>query len=208
MTSITLPHGDADADDITAITQVILLERECRDHGRWERMRQCFNADSLVRVSWFSGTGDDFVTGSIDMVERGMLAKHRLGPILVRVAGSRAVATLGGIIDIPAVVDGVEANLASHARFYYRLERKPGRGWLISGFDGMYLRDELTPAVPGTTLNVPPDELTGLRKPYRLLAWLQIKLGYRPSMELPGVDRPDRVEALEAELFGWAGIEP
>ncbi|RYZ60947.1 MAG: hypothetical protein EOP08_14130 [Proteobacteria bacterium] len=118
------------------------------------------------------------------------------------------MATLGGIIDIPAVVDGVEANLSSHARFYYRLERKAGRPWLISGFDGVYLRDELLPAIPGTTLHVPLEELEGLRKPYRLLAWLQIKLGYRPNMELAGEDRPDLTAALEAELFGWAGITP
>ena len=48
------PRMTPDPADVTAITQVILLERECRDMGRWERMRQCFNDDSLVRVSWLN----------------------------------------------------------------------------------------------------------------------------------------------------------
>ena len=97
-----------EAADITAITQLILRERESRDLARWETMRECFWPDSLVRVSWFRGNGPDFVTGSIEMARRGIPAKHRLAPILVRLSGERAVASLHGIIDLPVMLKGVE----------------------------------------------------------------------------------------------------
>ncbi len=207
MSLITLPQGVVDATDITAITQLILLERESRDTGRWARMRQCFHADALIRISWFKGDADGFVDGSIDMARRGMLAKHRLGPVMVRIAGDRAVATLGGVIEIPVNVQGAEAQLSSYARLYYRAERRAGT-WKLSGFDVVYMRDALMPAIPGETLQIRATELARFRRSYRLLSYALTLQGYAPSMDLPGEDRPDLVDGLERELFGWAGVEP
>lgn len=96
-----LPQEVRETVDVTAITQLILRERESRGLGRWERMRGCFWPESLVRVSWFRGSGPDFVEGSIDMAQRGVLAKHRLAPILVTLRGARAIASLAAIIDLP-----------------------------------------------------------------------------------------------------------
>ena len=121
---MNIPQHILDAADTTAIAQLTLLERECRDQGRWDRMRECFHPDSRVRLSWFTGSGRDFVAGSIDMARRGVLAKHRLGPPLVRLAGARAVATFAGVIDIATALGGIEAQLSSHARFIYRAERR------------------------------------------------------------------------------------
>ena len=64
--------------------------------GRWEQMRECFWPDSVVRISWFRGNGPDFVTGSIDMARRGIPAKHRLGPVLVTLAGRSRHCELDG----------------------------------------------------------------------------------------------------------------
>ncbi len=61
--SETSPNNLTESADITAITQLILRERESRDLARWETMRECFWPDSLIRVSWFRGSGPDFVTG-------------------------------------------------------------------------------------------------------------------------------------------------
>lgn len=207
MNATNIPQHVLDAADITAITQLILLERECRDLGRWERMRECFHPDSLIRVSWFSGTGDAFVTGSIDMARRGVLAKHRLGPILVRLAGDRAIATLGAAIDIPAQVAGVEAQLSSHARFMYRAERR-AQVWKISGFDAVYVRDELVASIPGQSLQIRQADIAQFRPSYRMLSYVLSTQGYTVNSALPGDDRPDTVRALEAELFGWAHLKP
>ncbi|MBI2749745.1 MAG: nuclear transport factor 2 family protein [Burkholderiales bacterium] len=149
-----LPQAVLEATDITAVTQLILLERESRDLGRWDTMRECFHPDSLVRISWYRGDGPGFVAGSIDMARRNVLAKHRLGPILVRLAGNRAVATLSAIIDIPVTLKAVPAHLSSHARFVYRAERRPPDPWRIAGFDSIYLRDELTTPIPGQPIPV------------------------------------------------------
>ena len=203
--STKLPRMILESADITTITQLILRERESRDLQRWETMRECFWPDSVVRVSWFRGSGPDFVTGSMDMAKRGIPAKHRLAPILVRLAGNRAVASLTGIIDLPVQLKGVEATLSTHARFLYRAERRQ-REWRILGFDAVYLRDELTPAIPGQQIVFDPDEMMGFRSSYRLLSYYLKSQKYPIDSELAGEDRADLVEALYRELFSWAKI--
>jgi hypothetical protein len=198
------PDNLIEAADITAITQLILRERESRDLWRWETMRECFWPESLVRVSWFRGNGPDFVTGSIEMARRGIPAKHRLAPILVRLAGERAVASLHGIIDLPVVLKGFSATLSTHSRFLYRAERRDGR-WGLMGFDAIYMRDELTPDLPGQTISIDPAEVKDFRKSYRLLSYYLHSQGYKVDSALPGEDLPETVEALYQELFEWSG---
>lgn len=207
MHTTSVPQRVLDAADVTAVTQLVLLERECRDLGRWDRMRECFHPDSLVRVSWFTGNGDDFVAGSIDMARRGVLAKHRLGPVLVRLSGHRALATLGATIDIPVRIGGIDAQLSSHARFLFRAERR-GPTWKISGFDAVYVRDELLACIPGQVFTVRTADVARFRPSYRMLSYVLSTQGYDVNSELPGDDRPETVRALESELFGWAGLRP
>ncbi len=207
MTTNSLPKPVLDAADISAITQLILLERESRDRGRWARMRECFHDDALIRISWITGNPDEFVNGSIDMARRGMLAKHRLAPVLVRLGTNRAIATLGGAIDIAVKVGGVEAQLSSYTRFFYRTERRT-QGWKLSSFECAYMRDELVPSIPGQTLSIKPAELTGFRTSYRMLSYVLRQTGYDVNSELPGEDRPESVLALENELYDWAGVQP
>ena len=168
-------------------------------------MRECFWPESLVRVSWYSGNGAGFVDGSIEMARRGILAKHRLGPPLVNLNGNRAVASFAGIIDLPAKLKGLEFTLSSHARFLYRAEKRDGT-WRLTGFDAIYMRDELTPSIPGQTINVSPDELKNFRPTYRMLCYYLSSQGYEVNLNLPGEDRPDLVAALNEELYGWAGV--
>lgn len=204
-----LPKAVLDAADVSAVTQLILRERESRDLGRWERMRDCFWPESLVRVSWYSGNGGGFVDGSIDMAKCGILAKHRLGPPLVNLNGNRAVAAFAAIIDLPAKLQGKEFTLSSHARFLYRAEKRDASvngAWRLTGFDAIYMRDELTPAIPGQTITVNPADLKNFRSTYRMLSYYLSSQGYEVNSNLPGEDRPDLVAALNAELYGWAGI--
>jgi hypothetical protein len=201
----TIPQSILESADVTAITQLILRERESRDLALWERMRMCYWPDSLVRVSWFRGTGPDFVTGSIDMFRRGVPAKHRLGPILVTLSGDRAVATLGGIIDLPVNIAGIAGTLSTYARLLYRAEKRADR-WGLFGFDAIYMRDELIPSIPGQVIAINPKDLEGLRPTYRLMSYYLKTQGYQIDAELAGEDRPDLVQALNHELFGWAAL--
>lgn len=201
-----LPQAVLESADVSAITQLILRERESRDLGLWERMRTCFWPDSLVRVSWFRGNGADFVTGSIDMFRRGVAAKHRLAPILVTLNANRAVATLSAIIDLPAKLKDVEGTLSTHSRFLYRVEKRGDR-WGITGFDAVYVRDEFTPSVPGQNVSIEPKELDSLRPTYRLLAYYLKSQSYLIDLALAGDDRQDLVQALNHEVFTWAGLD-
>ena len=184
----------------------MLAERECRDMGRWDRMKACYHPDSVVHISWFTGSGPDFVDASREMARRGVPAKHRLGPVSVRVNGARAVATMVISIDIPAVLDGIEVMLTSHARVFYRAEFRDG-GWKLSSFEVIYMRDELHARIPGQTLAVRPEQLAGYRTSYRCLSLVLASQGYPVSNDLAGEDRPETVDALCRKVYGWAGLE-
>ena len=201
-----LPQAVRDAADVSAVTQLILKERESRDLCHWDDMRACFHPDSHVRVSWFRGSGADFVQGSVDMARRNVLAKHRLSPIRVVVSGNRAVASMSAIVEIPAQPQGIEMNLLSYTRFIYRAERREDQ-WRIFSFDAIYLRDELTPAIPGLSISIDPSELQSFRPPYRLLSYILSKEGYTVDAELAGADRPESIQALMREVFTWAGVK-
>jgi len=194
-----------EAADITAITQLVVRERESRDLCLWNRMAGCFFEDSLVDISWFKGTGKEFVVASKGMYERGMRAKHRLGPVLVTRNGDRAVATLSGIIDIPQSINGVELTLSSHALFLYRVEKRSGE-WGLMSFGAIYRRDELIPVTPGQSVTIAADELAGYRSSYRNLSWSLAQTGYAVNNHLPGEDRPETVAAIMQEIFSWAGL--
>jgi len=200
-----LPQEISEAAAVTAITQLILRERESRDLQRWNTMRECFWPDSLVRVSWFRGSAFEFIAGSKDMAERGTAAKHRLGPILVRVNGERAVASLTAIIDLPLHLNGVEATLSAHSRFLYRIERRNAE-WRISGFDAVYIRDEITPSVPGQAIAIHAEDVASFRPSYRMLSYYLKSQGFEIDSNLPGEDRPELVNSLNREIFGWAGL--
>lgn len=196
-----------EAADVVAVQQLILRERSSRDLGLWEQMRDCFHEDSIVRLSWIDASGPEFVRRSKEMAERNVKATHRLGPILVTLAGDRAIAQLGAIIDVPGKIRGVAVVFSTHARFLFRAERRAG-AWRISGFDSIYQRDELHPVIPGQVVTIEPAELKNFRPSYPLLSFCLMSGGYKPRTDLAGVDRPDLVDALTREIYGWAGLAP
>ena len=165
-----LPRDVQEAADVSAVSQLVLRERVSRDLGLWEQMRDCFHDDSVVRISWFSGSGPEFVRRSIEMAERNVQASHRLGPIFVTLAGHRAIAQLALTVDIPFILNGIEVMMSSHTRLLLRAERRKSV-WRISGFDAIYLRDEIIPAIPGQTVVVDPEALKAFRPTYRLLSY-------------------------------------
>lgn len=201
------PETIAQAAHVNAITQLVLAERECRDMGRWERMKACFHPDAVVRISWFQGNALDFVDASRDMAARGVLAKHRLGPVSVRISGTRAVATLGVIIDIPAVARDTQLMLSSHARVFYRAELRRGE-WRLSSFDVFYQRDELAARIPGEAVPVTATDVAGYRPSYRFLSFVLAQGGFAVRDDLAGEDRPETVAGLCDDIYGWAGLQP
>jgi hypothetical protein len=193
------------SDDITAITQLVVRERESRDMGFWNRMRDCFHADAEVNISWFQGLGHDFVSASKGMAERGMLAKHRLGPVLVTLNGERALATLSAIIDIPTDIEGKHFTLSAHCLLLYRVSKRGGV-WRLSSFEVIYRRDEFIPAILGQTARLPETQMAAYRASYRNLSYSLQQKGFEPSSELAGEDRPETVRAIYEKVYQWLDL--
>jgi hypothetical protein len=102
----SLPQPVRDAADVSAVSQLVVRERTSRDLGLWDQMRDCFHDDSVVRISWINASGPEFVRRSKEMAERNVKATHRLRPILVTLAGDRAIAQLAAMVDVPFTLKG------------------------------------------------------------------------------------------------------
>jgi hypothetical protein len=139
------------------------------------------------------------------MAARGMLAKHRLGPVAVTLNGERALATVSGIIDIPTVIDGKDFTLSAHCVMFYRVTQRQGQ-WRLSSFEVLYRRDEFAPCILGQTAELPVEQLRSYRASYRNLCYSLSLRGYTPNDELAGEDRPDTVRALLAALYSWLSL--
>ena len=120
-------------------------------------------------------------------------------------AGNRAIASLTAIIDLPVKLQNVEGTLSTHARFLYRAERR-GERWGILGFDAIYMRDELTPSIPGEHISIGREEVRDFRASYRMLSYYLRSQGYDIDPNLAGEDRADLVEALNRELSSWMAM--
>ncbi len=190
--------------DATEITQLFLQERQGRDRGWWDQMRLAYRQDSIVRLSWFTGSGPDFVDLSEEMNSRAGRSVHRLCPPCVRVRENRAHAEASASIEFQVVFDGVPAHLVSYTRVNCRLLKENGK-WGILTLDSIYERDTLTPAIPGQALVVDPDEVAGLRPSYALLALYLQRQGFSIGMDLLGDDRPDDAAAFYQDLNSWLG---
>jgi hypothetical protein len=78
----SLPQAVLEAADVSAVSQLVLRERLSRDFGLWEQMRDCFYDDSVVRISWITASGPEFVRRSKEMAERNVKASHLAWPNL------------------------------------------------------------------------------------------------------------------------------
>ncbi|WP_113700021.1 nuclear transport factor 2 family protein [Nonomuraea lactucae] len=185
------------------VAQLVLRERQSRDRGWYDDMADCFADDAFVEMSWFSGTGADFVEATRAMAGRGDLAVHRLSPPAVRLHGNRALLELPLVIERRIDVDGVEADIASACRSQYRARRGPDGRWRIVRVTSIYEKDTLSATIPGARLDVDPEILATYRPSYRFLAWDLNRKGYDVGNDHLGDDRPDAVQRQYADEFAW-----
>lgn len=189
-------------EDIAQITQTLLRERQGRDCGWWDQMRETFAADSMVRLSWYQGDGAGFVAGSQRMSAGGDPARHRLSPPVVHLDGDRAIAELPCTIEMPLQIHGVPAYLISNTRLNYRLRRDDGR-WSVVQLDAIYERDSVVPVAPGDHIDISSDDLAGNRSSYALITYHLRSRGHDIPDDLLGDDRPEAVDRFYDELWHW-----
>lgn len=190
-------------NNIIEITQLVLKERQGRDRGWWEQMEACFHSDSLVNLSWFHGTGPEFVAQSRERVGKsGVRPVHRTSSPVVHLHEKRGIVELPVAAEVRSDIDGTEADLVSFMRLVYRVEQRENI-WKIKSLDCIYERDTLTPAIPGTSLNIDLNVLRQFRMPYRCLAYQFSLRGTSVGEDLYGDDQPNRVNALYDAGFAW-----
>lgn len=198
------------SDAATEVIQLILRERQGRDRGWWDQMRGAYAEDSVVDMSWFHGTGYEFVDRSRFMSRSANgwngHSVHRIAVPTVHLRGDRAWAEVPVTIEFRITIDGVEADLASYCRNQYRAARDTRGVWQIMRLTSIYERDTLQPVLPGATLPVAAADLEGMRPSYRYLAWYQAGLGLTPRTDLLGDDQPAAVaQQYEADRTWLAG---
>jgi SnoaL-like protein len=188
--------------DIGDITQLVLKERQGREHGWWDQMEACFHPDSTVNLSAIRGTGPEFVAQSRQIAARERPWVQRLWAPIVHVHGDRAVAEVSATFESGFALDGVDVYLTLYVRVLYRV-RRFAAGWLIVSLDCVYQRDTLAAADPGATVPVDHDELARYRPSYRFFAYHAHRAGRTMPADLYGDDRPADVAALYQKAHAW-----
>lgn len=188
--------------DSAAVIEVVLRERAGRDTAQWDDMRSAFADDSSVSLSWFTGTGSEFVDASKDMYERGSRGFHMIGAPSVEIVGTKALAHEAVTVFARGILAGVELDIASHGRLYQRLVKVDGR-WLITELTMLYYKDVVSPVNPAADVSALADIEFPIDRPYKYLAAILSVAGYDIGPDLPGPDRPALLTHYVAAHQSW-----
>ncbi|MGC3992848.1 MAG: nuclear transport factor 2 family protein [Propionicimonas sp.] len=193
----TTPHLGLE----TELFSIVRRERLARDLGDWDGMERLYWSGASVRVTWFAGTSDEFIAMSRERAKGGS-GMHTISPTRCAVVGDRAWVESPGQILIRPRLHGVECDLTAWCRFLCLLERRAGE-WRLTSFDSIYIKDRIDPVDRAAVLDLDRARLAAGRASYRHLTYLNREVGYTVSDDLPGVDRPDLVEACYADADAW-----
>ena len=197
------------------IAEVILRERAARDLAFWEEMASYYHPESEIEVSWFRGSGAEFVERTklqyeatrrrSDEMDR--LNFHEMGAAVVSVRNDRAIAETACTLHSFFPLDGVACKNTAFVRLLWRAQRLNGQ-WLIAGLRCVYLRDHITACNPSEVPAIDQTELDRYRVSYRFTSYHLSRLGLNPKDDLPGADRPETVVALRRAEQAWLGNDP
>ncbi|OIV42605.1 nuclear transport factor 2 family protein [Flavobacterium johnsoniae] len=181
------------------IKELIEFERFCRDNAQWEEMKKCFAENSTVAISWFKGSGHEFVTASSKMAT---YAPHKLFDTLVWLNKDKAVAITMATIQIRMEIEGHLLELQSDVKLLYKTQ-KINNVWAIISMEGIYEKDSLLPVSPADGIKIPKEEIAKFRPSYANMSYALSKSGYPIDVNLPGIDKPETVSKLYQESEDW-----
>ena len=186
------------------IADLILRERLARDNKVWDQMAACYHPNSLVEVSWFRGTGAEFVEMTQKAASRpnASLNFHIMTPPVVTVKGDRAISETPCILRSFSLMGDVEISFEGFVRLFWRAERA-GDEWLIAGLRCLYLKDSIQGRNPNIQPAFDEEKLASYRDSYRFTSANLANLGIAVTDDLPGADRPDMAIALRAGEQEW-----
>ncbi|MCM1566781.1 MAG: nuclear transport factor 2 family protein [Dehalobacter sp. 4CP] len=184
------------------IKELVEFERYCRDQKLWDEMEKCFHPDSSVNISWFSGTGHEFIEASKKMQSN---AKHKINDTLIWLNKYRAVVEMMATIHIFGELDGFPVDLMSYSRLHFRVEKREGI-WRISSFDCICEKDLLVPVYPNNQIVIQEEQLRKYRPSYASLSYMLAKEGYDIDINLAGEDKPETIKKLYETSTKWLEI--
>lgn len=185
------------------IKELLEFERFSRDNAQWAEMRKCFTKDSYVNVSWFQGTGDEFVTASERM---NSYAPHKVYNTHIWVNRDRAVAIMMATLQLRRVINNIEYVVDSDIKIVTGVVKQEGQ-WYIDRFECIYDKDEIRTVVPTEVETVSRVELSQYRESYACLSYITEKTGMKISQDMIGRDRPEMVEKLYQSFDNWLFCE-
>jgi len=190
-------------NDKYACAEVIQAWGLCRDQGKWPELTATFVPEGQIAISWYSGSFAGFVDRCRKSFDAGQRSKHHIFPSVVRVAGDRAVAETSIVIHVRQAIDGVLADMTSHARFLDRLERRDGR-WAIVERTAIYERDRLDPVEPSEAFGklFTTSDLSVYPEAYRYMAARLVAAG-RALAPVVYRDGTAETEKLYARYDSW-----
>ena len=193
--------------DKMAVADLVVRERLARDNGFWEEMASYYHEDSSINVSWFKGSGAEFVAGTVREANKRIARTtainfHVMTPPVVTIHGDRALAETPSALRNFMQINGVEVTRESFVTLLWRA-RRTSAGWLIAGLRCIYIRDLLLGCNPSHPPVLDEARLSRYRRSYRFMAYTLEELGVPTRDDLPGEDRPETVTALRAGERHW-----
>lgn len=191
--------------DQLAIANLVQAERLNRDQHQWKQLSAAYHPDSVVRLGWFVGTGEEYAEASRRMEEKKGCwhLTHLMSPTVVRVNGDRAIAETNVVIIRRASLDSVLVDITIYGHFYSRVERREGV-WGILTLDVIYEKDTLVLVNPADHLEISWEELEKGPEGYRFSTYNLRKLGYTVRTDsLYTTVQPERVAQLFAKGNDW-----
>ena len=201
--------------DRLIIADMIQRERNARDGGRWDEMASYYHPESSIEVSWFIGSGAEFVARSRRQAEKVSQSAegaerinfHEMGASVVDVQGDRALAETACTLHSFFPLDGIPCKTSGYVRLLWRALRQ-GDQWLLAGLRCLYVRDYLTSCNPDRKPVLDEAELATYRLSYRYVTYNLARLGLDPRNDLPGADLPETVKALRDGERAWLAQQP
>lgn len=184
------------------VADIILRERLARDNRQWDEMAACYHPDSVVEVSWFRGSGAEFVAQSRKAVREGSVNFHIMTPPVVNIRQDRAISETPCILRSFSMMNGVEISFEGFVRLFWRAQRDGDR-WLIAGLRCLYMKDEIHGRNPNRQPVFDEAQLASYRDSYRYTSANLANLGIPVTDDLPGIDRPEMVSQLRAGELEW-----
>jgi SnoaL-like protein len=201
---VLLPMSDRDVSDLVSVLTLVTHERQARDRGWWSSLARCYTPTATVQTSWFDGTAVEYIELSKRAFDHTP-STHRLGLPVIDVDNARGIVEAPMTIEMRGIFRGVEVDVTAYLRMLHRVEQRDG-DWRFAKSVPIFDHDTMTPAIPGASPTLTPEDFEDTRPSYRMLSLWMRERGYTIAGDRYGVDRPAELTALYDDAYAWAAL--